>query len=85
MADNGTSSATSGAGLSSWDTRPSMARAGRAATLGWMARYRPGIPDETRACFEIFEAAVDDLGRRTGGNADSTAGDPAAFDIRRPA
>ncbi len=49
-----------------------------------MARYRPGTPADTRVCFEIFETAVDDLGRRTGGNANSTAGDPAAFDIRRP-
>jgi len=49
-----------------------------------MARFRPGTPDDTRACFDIFETTVDDLGRRTGGNANSTAGDPAAFDIRRP-
>jgi len=49
-----------------------------------MVRYRHGTPDDTRICFEIFETAVDDLGRRTGGNANATAGDPAAFDIRRP-
>ncbi|HSL77046.1 MAG TPA: GNAT family N-acetyltransferase [Candidatus Limnocylindrales bacterium] len=49
-----------------------------------MARYRPGTPDDTKTCFEIFEAAVDDLGRRTGGNANSTADDPAAFETRRP-
>ena len=61
-----------------------MAWAAWAATLGSMVRYRHGTPDDTRICFEIFETAVDDLGRRTGGNANATAGDPAAFDIRRP-
>lgn len=49
-----------------------------------MVRYRPGTADDTRTCFEIFETAVDDLGRRTGGNANSTSGDPAAFETRRP-
>jgi GNAT superfamily N-acetyltransferase len=49
-----------------------------------MVRYRPGTPDDTKSCFEIFETAVDDLGRRTGGNANSTSGDPAAFETRRP-
>jgi len=49
-----------------------------------MTRYRPGTPADTRACFDIFEAAVDDLGRRTGGGANATAGDPDAFEIRRP-
>jgi len=49
-----------------------------------MVRYRPGIPADTRICFDIFETSVDDLGRRTGGNANSTAGDPAAFETRRP-
>lgn len=49
-----------------------------------MVRYRRGTTDDTRACFEIFETAVDDLGRRTGGNANATAGDPAAFETRRP-
>jgi GNAT superfamily N-acetyltransferase len=49
-----------------------------------VVRYRPGTPDDTRTCFEIFETAVDDLGRRIGGNANATSGDPAAFDIRRP-
>jgi GNAT superfamily N-acetyltransferase len=49
-----------------------------------MVRYRPGTPSDTRACFDIFESAVDDLGRRTGGNANATSGDPAAFEIRRP-
>ena len=49
-----------------------------------MVRYRPGTPADTRTCFKIFETAVDDLGRRTGGNANATAGDPAAFETRRP-
>jgi hypothetical protein len=49
-----------------------------------MVRYRPGNADDTKTCFEIFESAVDDLGRRTGGNANSTSGDPAAFGTRRP-
>jgi len=49
-----------------------------------MVRYRPGTASDTRACFEIFETAVDDLGRRTGGNANATSGDPHAFEIRRP-
>jgi GNAT superfamily N-acetyltransferase len=49
-----------------------------------MVRYRPGTADDTKTCFEIFETAVDDLGRRTGGNANATAGDPDAFETRRP-
>jgi GNAT superfamily N-acetyltransferase len=49
-----------------------------------MTRYRPGVPSDTRACFDIFETAVDDLGRRTGGGANATAGDPNAFETRRP-
>ena len=49
-----------------------------------MTRYRPGVPADTRACFDIFETAVDDLGRRTGGGANATAGDPNAFETRRP-
>jgi hypothetical protein len=61
-----------------------MAWAAWAATLGAWFATDTGTPDDTRICFEIFETAVDDLGRRTGGNANATAGDPAAFDIRRP-
>lgn len=49
-----------------------------------MTRYRPGVPADTRVCFDIFETAVDDLGRRTGGGANATAGDPNAFETRRP-
>jgi GNAT superfamily N-acetyltransferase len=49
-----------------------------------MTRYRPGTPADTRTCFDIFEVTVDDLGRRTGGGANSTSGDPDAFEIRRP-
>ena len=49
-----------------------------------MTRYRPGTAADTRTCFDIFEVTVDDLGRRTGGGANSTSGDPNAFEIRRP-
>jgi GNAT superfamily N-acetyltransferase len=49
-----------------------------------MTRYRPGTAADSRTCFDIFERTIDDLGRRTGGAANSTAGDPAAWDIRRP-
>ncbi len=49
-----------------------------------MPRYRPGTPADSRACFDIFERTIDDLGRRTGGSANATADDPAAWDIRRP-
>lgn len=49
-----------------------------------MTRYRRGTPADTRACFDIFEVTVDDLGRRTGGGANATSGDPNAFEIRRP-
>ncbi|MGK2851028.1 MAG: N-acetyltransferase family protein [Candidatus Limnocylindrales bacterium] len=49
-----------------------------------MTTYRLADPRDSLACFELFEAAIDDLGRRTGGAANATAGDPAAWDIRRP-
>lgn len=49
-----------------------------------MTTYRRGTSADTRACFDIFEVTVDDLGRRTGSVANSTAGDPNAFDLRRP-
>lgn len=49
-----------------------------------MTSYRPAGSADTRACFDIFEAAVDDLGRRTGRGANATAGDPNAFEIHRP-
>ncbi len=49
-----------------------------------MTRYRPGAAADSEICFDIFERTIDDLGRRTGGAANSTAGDPAAWDIRRP-
>jgi GNAT superfamily N-acetyltransferase len=49
-----------------------------------MVSFRPGTPADTRTCFEIFEISVDDLARRTGGSANATSGDPAAFEIRRP-
>jgi hypothetical protein len=47
-----------------------------------MTRFRPGTPADTCVAFEISEVAVDDLGRRTGGNANATAGDPPAFNTR---
>jgi hypothetical protein len=34
--------------------------------------------------FEIFEAAIDDLGHRMQAPANSTAGDPDAWELRRP-
>jgi GNAT superfamily N-acetyltransferase len=49
-----------------------------------MIMYRPGTAADTRACFDIFEASVDDLGRRTGSGANATAGEPDAFEVRRP-
>ena len=49
-----------------------------------MTTYRVADATDSRACFALFEAAIDDLGRRTGGAANATAGDPAAWDIRRP-
>ncbi len=49
-----------------------------------MTHYRAGTRADTRACFDIFQIAVDDLGRRTGGGANATAGDPNAFETRRP-
>jgi GNAT superfamily N-acetyltransferase len=49
-----------------------------------MVAYRRGTPADTRTCFEIFEVSVDDLGARTGGSANATAGEPDAFETRRP-
>lgn len=49
-----------------------------------MTAYRVADATDSLACFQLFEAAVDDLGRRTGGAANATAGDPAAWDLRRP-
>ena len=34
-----------------------------------MTRYRRGRAGDSRRVFDIFEAAIDDLGRRTGGGA----------------
>ena len=55
---------------------------GRGYARGMVA-YRCGTPADTRTCFEIFEASVDDLAARTGGSANATAGEPDAFEIRR--
>ena len=49
-----------------------------------MTRYRPGTPADSRACFELMEAAIDDFGQRTGVIANDTFGDPAAWETRRP-
>jgi GNAT superfamily N-acetyltransferase len=38
-----------------------------------MVRYRPGTPADSRSAYDIFVPAIEDLGRRTGGTADSTA------------
>lgn len=49
-----------------------------------MTRFRPGTSADSRACFALFEVALDDLGRRTGTIANDTAGDPNAWQTRRP-
>jgi len=46
--------------------------------------YRRGSPADSPALFAIFEAAIDDLGRRMQANGNSTTGDPAAWERRRP-
>jgi GNAT superfamily N-acetyltransferase len=46
--------------------------------------YRRGSPADSRLLFDIFEAAIDDLGVRMQANGNSTAGDPAAWERRRP-
>lgn len=50
-----------------------------------MTRYRPGGADDSRLVYDIFVAAIDDLGTRTGGGANATAAQPStAWDRRRP-
>jgi len=49
-----------------------------------MAHLRPATDADSRACFELFEETIDDLGRRTGVIANDTAGDPGAWETRRP-
>ncbi len=49
-----------------------------------MTRYRRGTPDDSRACYELFVVTLDDLGRRTGTIPNATAGDPEAWNVRRP-
>jgi len=46
--------------------------------------YRAGSAADSRILFEIFEAAIDDLGVRMQASANSTGGDPAAWERRRP-
>ena len=38
-----------------------------------MVRFRPGTRADSRLAYDIFVPTIDDLGRRTGGNANSTA------------
>lgn len=49
-----------------------------------MTRYRRGGALDSEPCFRVCEAAIDDLGRRTGAIANDTAGEPWPWDIRRP-
>jgi GNAT superfamily N-acetyltransferase len=49
-----------------------------------MTRYRRGTRADSRACYDVFVVALDDLGRRTGTVANSTADDPDAWDVRGP-
>jgi hypothetical protein len=46
--------------------------------------YRSGSGADARILFEIFEAAIDDLGARMQASANSTASDPDAWERRRP-
>jgi GNAT superfamily N-acetyltransferase len=46
--------------------------------------YRPGSVADSRVVFEIFEAAIDDLGHRMQAPASSTAGDAEAWERPRP-
>jgi ribosomal protein S18 acetylase RimI-like enzyme len=55
-----------------------------AGTLAAMVQLRPATDADSRACFELFEETIDDLGRRTGVVANDTAGDPSAWTTRRP-
>jgi GNAT superfamily N-acetyltransferase len=48
-----------------------------------MTRYRPGTAADSRACYDLFETTIDDLGRRTGAVANDTADDPEAWETRR--
>ncbi len=56
----------------------------RTAYARVMTRYRPGTPADSRACYDLFETTIDDLGRRTGVVANDTADDPQAWETRRP-
>ena len=74
-----------GPGRRSWP--PRHRRASRHAAGGYDLRvisYRPGTASDSRSLFEIFEAAIDDLGVRMHARANSTSGDPAAWERRRP-
>lgn len=49
-----------------------------------MTSYRPATFGEARTLYDIFEATVDDLSRRMGYQANSTADDPDPWAVRRP-
>ncbi|MEK6719611.1 MAG: GNAT family N-acetyltransferase [Chloroflexota bacterium] len=49
-----------------------------------MLTFRPGHPGDARAAFDVFEPTIDHLSARVGGTGNATAGDPAAWDRRRP-
>ena len=46
--------------------------------------FRPGTPGDSYAVYTIFEQALEDFSRRTNVQADQTAGDPQAWERRRP-
>jgi GNAT superfamily N-acetyltransferase len=46
--------------------------------------YRAGAFDDSHAAFTVFESALADLSQRLGVQADMTAGDPQAWERRRP-
>jgi GNAT superfamily N-acetyltransferase len=46
--------------------------------------FRPGTLEDSYLVYTIFERALDDFSRRAHVEADETAGDPAAWDRRRP-
>ncbi len=46
--------------------------------------YRPGAPADALATYHVFEASLADLSARINARADATAGDPGAWERRRP-
>jgi GNAT superfamily N-acetyltransferase len=49
-----------------------------------MATYRQATLEEARVLYDLFEVTVDDLSRRMGYQANSTADDPDPWAVRRP-